>query len=88
MNNLNNSSDIRPILDVRNLWKVFGSNSKRVMESEDLRKASRQEIQEKTGLVLALRDISFHVGQGELFVLMGLSGSGKSTLIRCISAID
>ncbi len=84
MNNLNNSSETNSILDVRNLWKIFGTNPKRVMESEELRKASRQEIQEQTGLVMALRDISFHVDKGELFVLMGLSGSGKSTLIRCI----
>ena len=86
MNNINNSNNSNSMLEVRNLWKVFGPKPKRVMESEDLRKASRQEIQEKTGLVLALRDISFHVGKGELFVLMGLSGSGKSTLIRCIHA--
>jgi glycine betaine/proline transport system ATP-binding protein len=84
MNNPNNSNDSSSILEVRNLWKIFGSNPKRVMESEELCKASRQEIQEKTGLIMALRDISFHVDRGELFVLMGLSGSGKSTLIRCI----
>ncbi|MEO0959315.1 MAG: ATP-binding cassette domain-containing protein, partial [Pseudomonadota bacterium] len=32
------------------------------------------------GLVPAVRDVSFEVGRGELFVIMGLSGSGKSTV--------
>ena len=34
--------------------------------------------------VVAVRDISFNVNEGEVFVIMGLSGSGKSTLIRCV----
>ena len=34
-----------------------------------------------------MRDVSFHVGSGETFVVMGLSGSGKSTLIRCLSRL-
>ncbi len=37
----------------------------------------------KTGCTLASRDVSFDVGHGEVFVIMGLSGSGKSTLVRC-----
>ncbi|MEM8760782.1 MAG: betaine/proline/choline family ABC transporter ATP-binding protein [Pseudomonadota bacterium] len=39
------------------------------------------------GLVPAVRDVSFEVGRGELFVIMGLSGSGKSTVIRCVSRL-
>jgi glycine betaine/proline transport system ATP-binding protein len=31
-----------------------------------------------------VRDISFNVAAGEVFVVMGLSGSGKSTLVRCL----
>ena len=31
-----------------------------------------------------MRDVSFNVGAGEVFVVMGLSGSGKSTLVRCL----
>ncbi len=34
--------------------------------------------------MVGLRDISFSVRQGEIFVIMGLSGSGKSTLVRCL----
>ena len=48
---------------------------------------SRQEVQERTGHVIAVKNISFQVQQGETFVVMGLSGSGKSTLVRCISRL-
>lgn len=34
--------------------------------------------------MVGLRDISFNVRAGEIFVVMGLSGSGKSTLVRCL----
>jgi len=45
---------------------------------------SRSELREKTGCVAAVRDVSFHVDPGEVFVVMGLSGSGKSTLVRTL----
>ncbi|NLJ28805.1 MAG: glycine betaine/L-proline ABC transporter ATP-binding protein [Deltaproteobacteria bacterium] len=70
-------------LEVKNLWKIFGPKAKNLLKS-DLRNVPKEEILEKTGCVLALRDISFRIEPGEFFVIMGLSGSGKSTLIRCI----
>ena len=70
-------------LEVKNLWKVFGPDAGTLLKSE-LRSASKDEIQEKLGVVLGLRDISLQVRRGEFFVIMGLSGSGKSTLIRCL----
>ncbi|MCK4515346.1 MAG: ATP-binding cassette domain-containing protein, partial [Spirochaetaceae bacterium] len=65
------------------MWKIFGRNADRVLNS-DLRQLSKNELQAKTGNIVALRDVSFEVKSGELFVLMGLSGSGKSTLIRTL----
>jgi glycine betaine/proline transport system ATP-binding protein len=44
----------------------------------------RAELREKTGCVAAVRDVSFEVHPGEVFVVMGLSGSGKSTLVRTL----
>ena len=35
-----------------------------------------------------LKDINFHVKQGEIVVVCGPSGSGKSTLIRCINGLE
>ncbi|MGY0490025.1 quaternary amine ABC transporter ATP-binding protein [Streptomyces sp. WG-D5] len=37
--------------------------------------------------VHAVRDVSFTVAPGELFVVMGLSGSGKSTLLRMLNRL-
>lgn len=70
-------------VEVKNLWKVFGRNSEKVLNS-DMRNLPKSEIQSKTGNIVGLRDVSFEVHSGELFVLMGLSGSGKSTLIRTL----
>ena len=74
---------IEPCLEVKGVWKIFGADVDTVICSE-LKSASKEEILEKSGCVLGLRNISFEVKRGEFFVLMGLSGSGKSTLIRCL----
>ena len=71
---------------VRNLWKVFGKNADKVVGT-DLEKADRETITAQTGATVAVRDVSFDVRPGEIFVVMGLSGSGKSTLIRCLTRL-
>ena len=70
-------------IEVNNLWKVFGRNPERALDAEHAEK-SRTEIQEELGLVCALRDVSFTIGQRQVYVIMGLSGSGKSTLARLL----
>jgi glycine betaine/proline transport system ATP-binding protein len=71
---------------LRNIWKIFGPNPKYVLESMDP-EASPSEIMAKTGHVVAVRDVSLDIVEGEIFVVMGLSGSGKSTLVRCLSRL-
>ncbi|MEV4573692.1 glycine betaine/L-proline ABC transporter ATP-binding protein [Nonomuraea jabiensis] len=77
------NTEAPPILDVRGLWKVFGPKAGRVVGSA----LSRAELKEQTGCVAAVRDVSFSVRRGEVFVVMGLSGSGKSTLVRCLTRL-
>lgn len=68
------------------IWKVFGPHPEKVLQG-DLSKLDRTEIQETTGHVIGVKDVSFEISEGETFVVMGLSGSGKSTLVRCISRL-
>ncbi|MGH2577411.1 MAG: quaternary amine ABC transporter ATP-binding protein [Actinomycetota bacterium] len=70
----------------RGLWKVYGSHPERIVGSPDA-DLPRAELLEKTGCVAAVRDVSFDVAEGEVFVVMGLSGSGKSTLVRMINRL-
>ena len=73
-------------ISCRNIWKIFGPHPERIRQT--LNPAlSRAAILEQTGHVVAVKDVSFEVHQGETFVVMGLSGSGKSTLIRCLSRL-
>ena len=70
----------------RNIWKVFGPDPKKALLSMRA-EWSKAEARERTGHVIAVRDVSFEVKEGETFVVMGLSGSGKSTLVRCLTRL-
>jgi glycine betaine/proline transport system ATP-binding protein len=80
------SSTSEPALEVSDLWKVFGPNADHLVGTPDA-ELPRSELLAKTGCVLAVKDISFTVAPGEVFVVMGLSGSGKSTLVRCLTRL-
>ena len=71
-------------IEASGLWKIFGSRADEILNSKELRTVAKDELLEKIGCVVAVRDVSFQVQRGEIFVIMGLSGSGKSTLIRLI----
>ncbi len=72
-----------PVIRAEGIWKVFGPHGERLVGSPDAY-LPRGELREKTGCVVAVRDVSLEVWPGEVFVVMGLSGSGKSTLIRTL----
>ncbi|MGW3660735.1 quaternary amine ABC transporter ATP-binding protein [Streptomyces sp. NPDC005151] len=76
-----------PVFGVRNLWKVFGPKADRVPGNPELAELSQTELRARTGCTAAVRDVSFDVRKGEVFVVMGLSGSGKSTLVRCLTRL-
>jgi glycine betaine/proline transport system ATP-binding protein len=72
-----------PLLRAEGVWKLFGRNADKVIGTPDA-DLPRAELREKTGTVVAVRDVSIDVWPGEVFVVMGLSGSGKSTLVRTL----
>ena len=80
------SSPAEPALEVSELWKIFGPTADKLVGTPDA-ELPRAELLAKTGCVAAVKDISFTVTAGEVFVVMGLSGSGKSTLVRCLTRL-
>jgi glycine betaine/proline transport system ATP-binding protein len=72
-----------PLIRAEGIWKIFGKNAAKVIGTPDA-ELSRAELRQKTGCVAAVRNVSFEVWPGEVFVVMGLSGSGKSTLVRTL----
>lgn len=82
--NRSNSNNIE--LSCQGLWKIYGPNPESVF-SLISNGATKKEILEQTGHVIAVKDVSFEVRENEIFVIMGLSGSGKSTIIRCLNRL-
>ncbi|MFJ8536291.1 glycine betaine/L-proline ABC transporter ATP-binding protein [Streptomyces sp. NPDC093591] len=76
-----------PVFSVEGLWKVFGPKAHRVPADPELTTLAPAELRARTGCTAAVRDVSFDVRKGEVFVVMGLSGSGKSTLVRCLTRL-
>ncbi|MGW0910651.1 quaternary amine ABC transporter ATP-binding protein [Streptomyces sp. NPDC002784] len=76
-----------PVFSVQGLWKVFGRKADRVPADPELAALAPAELRARTGCTAAVRDVSFDVRKGEVFVVMGLSGSGKSTLVRCLTRL-
>ncbi|MEV0291287.1 MULTISPECIES: glycine betaine/L-proline ABC transporter ATP-binding protein [unclassified Kribbella] len=79
--------DSNALLSIQGLWKVFGPKAQRVPHRPDLAALDRAALYTRTGCTAAVRDLSFDVAPGEVFVVMGLSGSGKSTLVRCLTRL-
>jgi len=72
-------------LACRGVWKLFGPDAESILARWTT--APSAEELAAAGLITAVRDASLDVGEGEIFVIMGLSGSGKSTLLRCMSRL-
>jgi glycine betaine/proline transport system ATP-binding protein len=81
------TTDASPVFSVQGLWKVFGPDADQVPADPALADLGPAELRARTGCTAAVRDVSFDVRKGEVFVVMGLSGSGKSTLVRCLTRL-
>lgn len=71
---------------VKDTTKIFGKSSGRAIQLLKDGK-SKSEILKATGATVGVKQVSFDVNEGEIFVIMGLSGSGKSTLVRLLNRL-
>jgi glycine betaine/proline transport system ATP-binding protein len=73
-------------LDVSNVYKIFSDNPKPALDML-YAGATKDEVFKKLGVTVGVKDASFQVRSGEIFVIMGLSGSGKSTMVRLLNRL-
>ncbi len=67
-----------PPLEVRNVTKAFKTGRLKKLASRSQRRRPPR---------AAVDDVSFRVGHGEIYGIIGANGSGKSTLIRILSTL-
>ncbi len=77
---------LAPKIRLEKVSKIFGRHADQALDllAQGLDKKT---VQERTGVVVGVYDISLEIAEGEIFVIMGLSGCGKSTLLRLINRL-
>ncbi|EKT59457.1 glycine betaine/L-proline ABC transporter ATP-binding protein ProV [Providencia sneebia] len=73
-------------LEVKNLYKIFGEHPEHALKLLESG-MGKDEIFEKTGSTVGVKNANLAIEEGEIFVVMGLSGSGKSTLVRLLNRL-
>lgn len=70
------------VIEISNVWKVFGIHAIEAMRAVQEEGLTKAEALSQYNAVVGVADVSLNVNRGEIFCVMGLSGSGKSTLVR------
>lgn len=76
------TDDNETVIEISNIWKIFGDNAQAALRAIDTEGLSKAEVLANYNAVVGVADVSLSVNRGEIFCVMGLSGSGKSTLVR------
>ncbi|MGE0845422.1 MAG: glycine betaine/L-proline ABC transporter ATP-binding protein [Flavobacteriaceae bacterium] len=80
------ATDKQVKVSIRGLYKIFGTDPQAAL-AEVKAGMSKDELLEKRGQALGLKNINVDIGEAGITVVMGLSGSGKSTLIRHLNRL-
>lgn len=84
MTGMNNTAK----LSCKALWKVYGGSDQakgHIFGAEIV--PPSDDVLKKFGMIGAVKNAFLEIGEGEIFVIMGLSGSGKSTLVRLLAGL-
>ena len=68
-------------LACKGIWKLFGKNAELFMAANP---SPTPEALRGAELMAGVRDVSLEIGEGEIFIVMGLSGEG-ATLTRGVA---
>ncbi len=71
------------MIEVVNLRKEF----KKTVKAAGLKGSMKALFSPKTEVVTAVKDVSFHVDEGEILGFIGPNGAGKSTVIKMLTGI-
>ena len=82
MSSTSSTSGSDTVIEISDVWKIFGANADEALQAIKNEGLSKAEIHDKYNAVVGVADVSLSVNRGEIFCIMGLSGSGKSTLVR------
>ena len=75
------------LIRLESIYKIFGPQPRGRAFELTRSGLSKDEVLRHSGHVVGLNNVEFSVGEGELFVVMGLSGSGKSTALRTVNKL-
>jgi len=88
------------MLTIEHLVKSYGGDTERAKRAGRARQkagsaaagssaaAASSGRQQAAARVFAVQDVSFEVGEGELFTLLGPSGCGKTTTLRSVAGLE
>lgn len=79
-------SHLPAAIEVRKVYRVFGAREKEALQLAQ-QGVDKEQVLARTQCTVGLSDVSLTIGQGRIFVVMGLSGSGKSTLVRHLNGL-
>ena len=65
------------VVEISNVWKIFGSKADEALQAVQSRGLSKAEVLSEFNAVVGVADVSLSVKRGEFFVSWGCRGAGN-----------